>query len=70
MVHDHKLFPCLLQLRHTWLRGIGQLMSIRIPSLEEASECTGITFVNNTVRFLYRVDAIPLPDGISRARMF
>lgn len=60
MIHNHKLLPRILKLWDPRLRSIGQLVGVWIPRLKEAGEGTCKAFVNNWVRLLDGVYAVPL----------
>jgi hypothetical protein len=69
MIRNYKLLPRIQKLWDPGLRRIRKLVCIRIPRLEEAGECTCISFVNNGICFLDRVDAIPLFIFLARLQV-
>lgn len=60
MIHNHKLLSRILKLWGPRLRSIRHLVGVWIPRLKEAGECTRKAFVNNWVRLLDGVYAVPL----------
>lgn len=69
MIHNHKLLPRIQKLWDPRLRSIRKLVCIRIPRPEEAGECTCISFVNNGICLLDRVDVIPLFIFLARLQV-